>query len=198
MAAAAPWSVPGALLLQESPGAPGDPMLFSGVKASHVLAHHHNQARERIVWLCSELEQPHLKCREQFWVPQYKRVIKLLESVRRRTTRKKKGLEGKPYEEQLRSLGLFSLEETERKPHCSYNFLMRGKEGAGTDLFSLVTIDRTQRNGLKLCEGRFRLDISQASSLRGWLGTGTGSPGKWSQHQGCQSSKSAWTMLSGI
>lgn len=30
-----------------------------------------------------------------------------------------KGLEGKPCEEHLRSLGLLSLEETERRPLCS-------------------------------------------------------------------------------
>ncbi|KAJ7408784.1 hypothetical protein BTVI_58537 [Pitangus sulphuratus] len=36
-----------------------------------------------------------------------------------------KGLEVKPYEECLRALGLFILEETEGRPHCSYNFLVR-------------------------------------------------------------------------
>ena len=45
-----------------------------------------------------------------------------------------KGIEGKLYEEQLTSLGLFSLEETEGRPHCSYNFPMRGTGEAGTDL----------------------------------------------------------------
>lgn len=30
---------------------------------------------------------------------------------------------------------------------------------AGTNLFSLVTRERTGRNGLKLCQGRIRLDI---------------------------------------
>ncbi|RMC05204.1 hypothetical protein DUI87_18388 [Hirundo rustica rustica] len=70
-----------------------------------------------------------------------------------------KNLKGKPYEEQLKSLGLFSLEETERRPHCSYNFFMREGGGTGTDLFSVVTNDRTRGNGLKLHQGRFRLDI---------------------------------------
>ena len=92
----------------------------------------------------------------QFWLPQYK-DIKLLESVQRRATRMVKGLEGKPYEEQLRALGLFSLEQPEDRPHCSYSFRVRERAGADSDLFSWVTV--TQGNGLKLCQGRFRLDI---------------------------------------
>ncbi|KAJ7415541.1 hypothetical protein WISP_77323 [Willisornis vidua] len=54
-----------------------------------------------------------------------------------------KGLERKPYEEQQGALGLFSLEK--ERPHCSYNFLMRGRGGTGTDLFPVMTKpDRVQ------------------------------------------------------
>ena len=51
-----------------------------------------------------------------------------------------KGLEERPCEEWLRSLGLFSLEETEERAHCSYNFLVRERGGADTDLCSGVTV----------------------------------------------------------
>lgn len=38
-----------------------------------------------------------------------------------------KGLEGKPPEEQLRSLGLFSLQENEGRPHCGLQHPHEGK-----------------------------------------------------------------------
>ncbi|KAF4791658.1 hypothetical protein TURU_128414 [Turdus rufiventris] len=61
------------------------------------------------------------------------------------------------------SLGLFSLEKrklrTEGRPYCSYDFLVRRRGWADTDLCSVVTSERTQGNGLKLCQERFRLDI---------------------------------------
>ncbi|KAJ7403492.1 hypothetical protein WISP_150650 [Willisornis vidua] len=72
-----------------------------------------------------------------------------------------KGLEEKPYEEQLE--GTWSVqpgeEETEGRLHGCYNFLVGERGGAGTDLFPVVSSDRTQGNGLKLCQKRFRLDI---------------------------------------
>lgn len=40
--------------------------------------------------------------------------------------------------------------------------------------------------------------LEKGSSLRGWLGTGTGCPGQWSWHQDCGNSRSIWTMLSDI
>ncbi|RMC12908.1 hypothetical protein DUI87_10434 [Hirundo rustica rustica] len=86
---------------------------------------------------CSALGQPHLQCWGQFWEPQYKKDIKLLECVQRRVTKMLKGLEEKPYGLQT-SLDLFSLEK--RRPRgdlvAVYNFVLRGNEGAGID-FSL-------------------------------------------------------------
>lgn len=56
-----------------------------------------------------------------------------------------KGIDRKPYQKWLRSLGSISLEKKTLRGHLTavYNFLTRGKGGAGGHLISLVTIDRT-------------------------------------------------------
>lgn len=54
-------------------------------------------------------------------------------------------MEGKPFEQQMRSLGFLSQQKRKLKGDliAVFSILMRGSREAGTDPFTLLTSDRT-------------------------------------------------------
>ena len=78
------------------------------------------------------------------------------------------GLKHLSYEESLRDLGLFSLEKRRLQGDLTvaFQYLKGAYKQEGEWLFTRVDSDRKRGNGLKLSQGRVKLDIRRFFTQR--------------------------------
>ncbi|GAB0186843.1 interactor protein for cytohesin exchange factors 1 [Grus japonensis] len=124
-------------------------------------------SREVILPLYSVLVRLHLEYCVQFWTPQYKRDMDILERDQRRATRIIKALEHLIYEERMSELGLFG-DQAHGDLINAYKYLQGGCKDDRPRLFSVVPSDRT-RGFFIMSRRRISCKELGQADCQGWL-----------------------------
>lgn len=148
-----------------------------------------NRIRTRSSWykkiiisLYSVYVQPHHDYCVQFWNLQFRKEVKILESVLRRSTELVRELEGASQEGWLRTLCLSALEKRRLRGDviALYRFLGGKIVEGGADHFSLAFNNRTCGNVQNCTSGDLGCILGSICFLKGWSNTGTGLRGSLS------------------
>ena len=125
--------------------------------------------------LYKSLVRPHLDYCSTVWSPQYRKDISLLERVQHRFTRLFPHLRELPYEERLRRLGLWSLEERRNRADLIELFKMvKGLSAVPWSLFfdraeeDSVTRGHSLKLKKKHCHSNIRLHFFSQRVLNRW------------------------------
>lgn len=117
-----------------------------------------SRKREVIIPLYKTLVRPHLEYSVQFWRPYLRKDIDRVEKVQRRATKMVHGLHHKSYEDRLKELNMYSLEERRERGDMieTYKYLTGRNRVQENTIFKRKRCSRTRGHGMKLEGGRFR------------------------------------------
>ena len=114
--------------------------------------------------LYNSMVRPHLEYAVQFWSPNYRKDIDLLERIQRRATKMIPTLRAQPYEERLKRLNLFTLEKRRLRGDMIqvFKYLKKFNNVDYSKFFELQTNSRTRNNGLPIQSSRCNTDIGRS------------------------------------
>ena len=117
--------------------------------------------RRILLSLYKTLVRPHLEYCSPAWSPHYKKDEQLLERVQHRFTRMLPGLKSMEYDDRLKALGIWSLEERKNRADLLEVFKMKsGFSAVSFDAFFTVdSQQRTRGNSWKIVKHRNNLDV---------------------------------------
>ena len=116
-----------------------------------------------LIRLYKSLVRPHLEYCVPAWSPYYKKDKILTEKVQRRFTSMIPSVKLLPYEDRLKNLNLWSLEDRRIRADLLevFKIIHELSSTRFSTFFQYSTYDRTRGHALKLVKNRARLDLRQ-------------------------------------